>query len=79
MQKNKFKIQVLKTTILDTGKSMFLVFEVKPPKKLLFVFRLWFSFKNNRRTNVLLVAFFEKALKKLLTVKNTILAVFGGY
>ena len=32
-QKNKFKIRVLKTTILDPHKSVFLVFEEKPWKK----------------------------------------------
>ena len=36
MQKNKFEIWVLKTTILDPWKSVFLVFKEKPPKKCFF-------------------------------------------
>ena len=43
---------------------------------MFFLFWIWFSFKNNRRTNVLLVGMFENAQKKLFTVKNAILAVF---
>ena len=44
--------------------------------KMFFMFWLWFSFKKNRRTNVLLVGIFVKALKKLLAITNAILAVF---
>ena len=51
------------------------------------MFRLWFSFKNNRRTNVLLVGIFENAHKKIywlsktpfwpfLAVNNVFLCVF---
>ena len=43
------------------------------------MFRPWFSFKNNKRTIVLLVGIFEKALKKLLAVNNAILAVFDRF
>ena len=68
----------LKSTILDPQKSAYLVFEENPPNKILFVFRLWFSFKNNRRTNVIMVGIFENAQQKLLTVKNAILTIFGG-
>ena len=32
-----------------------------------FMFRLWFSFKNNRCSNVLLVGIFENALKKAIS------------
>ena len=33
----------------------------KPPQKMFFfVFRFWFSFKNNRHTNILLVSIIEK-------------------
>ena len=39
-QNNKFEIWVLKTTNLDPQKSMFLVFEEKPPKH----FSLCFGF-----------------------------------
>ena len=35
-----------------------------PQQFFFFVFQSWFSFKNNRRTNVLLVSIFENALKK---------------
>ena len=66
MQKNKFKIWVLKTTNLDTQESLFLVFEEKPPNK----FWLWFSFRNNRRTNVLLIIFFENAQKSCIPSKT---------
>ena len=39
----------------------------KPPKQFFFfVFRLWFSFINNRRTNDLLVGIFENAQKKVI-------------
>ena len=65
--KYKFKISVLKTSILD---PRFYFFEQKtPPKKLFFVFRLWFSFKNNGLTNVLLVGIFENAPKKVIDRK----------
>ena len=63
MQKYKFEIWLLKSTILDHQKSAFLVFEENSRKIFFFVFLLWFSFKNNRRTNVLLVAIFENAKK----------------
>ena len=43
------------------------------------MFRPWFSFKNNKRTIVLLVGIFEKALKKLIAVNNAILAVFDRF
>ena len=74
-QKYKFEILILKSTILDPRKSAFLVFEENPQQNLFFVFWLLFSFKNNRRTNVLLGGIFENAQKKLLTIKNTFLAV----
>ena len=74
---NKRRNTSFKSTILDPQKSAFLVFvEIENPKKKnFFVFRPWFSFKNNRRTNVLLIGIFENAQKKLLTPKNAILAV----
>ena len=61
-------------------KSAFLVFVEKPPPQIcfFFVFRLWFGFKNIRHTIGLLAGIFENAQKKFLTVKNAILAVFGG-
>ena len=48
-----------------------------PQSNFFFVFQLWFIFKNNKHTNVLLAGIFENELKKLLTIKNAILAVFG--
>ena len=55
-------------------------------QKLIFFCENWHgaSFYNKKQTqkykfeNVLLVGNFENALKKLLTVRNAILAVFGG-
>ena len=51
LKENKNEIWVLKITVLNPRKSAFLVFEEKTPKQKIFVFLLWFSFKNNRRTN----------------------------
>ena len=58
----------------------------KPPQKNIFVFWLWFSFKNNRHANVLLVSIFENAPKSywssktpfwpFLAVNNVFLCVF---
>ena len=44
-------------------KKRVLGFWRKTPQNMFLLFRLWFSFKNNRRTNVLLVDFFENAKK----------------
>ena len=71
--KCKFEIWLLKSTstILDPRKSRFLVFvETPPPQKKkkihFFVFWPWFSFLNNRHTNVLMFSNFENAQKKLM-------------
>ena len=79
MQKNKFEIWVLKFTILNPRKRKKCVFAFwrKTPNNFFLMFRLWFSFKNNWLTNVLLVGNFEIPQKKLLTFKNTILAVLA--
>ena len=45
---------------------MSLIGFVTVSKKFVFVFQLSFSFKNNRRTNILLVGIFENALKKVV-------------
>ena len=45
----------------------FWFFKKKPPKNCFFMFLLWFSFKNKRRTNVLLVGIFENTLKKAIS------------
>ena len=66
MQKYKFEIRLLKDTILDPRKSAFLVLKKTPQNLFFFVFRLRFSFNNNRRTNVLLVSNFENAQKKVI-------------
>ena len=63
-RKTNFKFELKKTTILDTQKSVFLVFEENPPTNFLFVFWLWFSFKNIRRTNFLSIGIFENAQQK---------------
>ena len=42
------------------------------------MFSLCFGFDSALKTNALLVSIFEKAQKKLLTVKNAILAVLDG-
>ena len=59
-KKYKFETWLLRSTILNPPKSAFLVFEENPPQKM---FQLWFSFKNNKLTNVLLVGIFENAQK----------------
>ena len=67
----QFKIWGLKTTILNPPKSKFFGFLRKTsPKNVFFVFRLWFSFKNNWRINVLLVSIFENALKKAISCQK---------
>ena len=68
-------------TILDPRKSAFLVFRVKPPQKnvLRILALIQKTKEDKRRTNVLLVRLFENAQKKILVVKNAILAVFGSY
>ena len=65
-QKYKFEIWLLKSIILDPQKSAVWVFEENPQKNVFFVFRLWFSFKNNRCTNVFLASIFENAQKKVM-------------
>ena len=80
MQKNKFEIWVLKTTILDPRKSALLVFEEKPHKN---VFSLCFGFHSALKTIVAQMSlrwyFWKRTEKKLLADKKAILAVFGGY
>ena len=71
IKEQKFEIRVLKLLFWTPEKARFLFLKKKNPKKSFIVFRLWFSFKNNWRTNVLLVGIFEK---KLLAVKNNICA-----
>ena len=48
-------------------KRVFGFWRRNPKKNFFFVFRLWFSFKNNRHTNVLLISIFENALKKAIS------------
>ena len=45
-------------------KACFWFLKKNPQTIFFFVFWLWFSFKNNRRTNVLLVGIFENTLKE---------------
>ena len=63
--KNFKKVPYWYRTILDPWKSVFLVFEENPKKKFSFVFPLWFSFKNNRRTNVFGLLFLNTQKKSL--------------
>ena len=55
-------------------KSVFMVFKENQQKKFFFVFQLWFRFKNNRRTNVLLVGNFENAQKRYWPSKTVFCA-----
>ena len=67
---------------MDPRKSEFLVYEENPQTNFFCMFRLWFSFKNSRHINVLLVCIFENAQKKLLTSKTQFwpfLAVNSGF
>ena len=45
-------------------------FVKKTFKKYFFIFFFCFSFKNDRRTNVVLVSIIQNAQKKLITAKN---------
>ena len=63
-------------------KVQFWFLKKTPLKIFFFMFLLWFSFKNKRRTNILLVGIFRRAQKKLLTVKMPLwpfLAVFCAF
>ena len=51
--------------IVDPQKSLFIGFETKNFKTMLFIFFFCFSFKNYKRTNVVLVNIFENALQKV--------------
>ena len=78
----KFEIWLLKSTVLDPRKSEFLVYEENPQTNFFCMFRLWFSFKNSRHINVLLVCIFANAQKKLLMSKTQFwpfLAVNSGF
>ena len=71
MQKNKFDILVLKTNILFFGE--------KPPNQIFSLcFGLDIALKTMDAQYIFWVGIFENALKKLLAVKNAILAVFGS-
>ena len=63
--------------IFTLEKAGFWFLKTTQKKQIFFVFWLWFSFKNNKHTNVILFGIFENApTKKLLTAKNAILAIF---
>ena len=80
MQKYKIEIWVLKTTILDPQKSLFLVSEENPPKNS---FSKCFGFDSALKTIDAQMSFWsvflKTHLKKLFAFKNDILAVFGSY
>ena len=64
-QIKKFEIWFLETNILDPRKSAFLFLKKNHTQNCSL---LWFSFLNNKPTNVLLVGIFLNTLKKLLSV-----------
>ena len=75
MQKYKFKIWLLKSTILDPRKNTFLVFKENPLTK----FSSGFIFDSALKTMDAQMFFWSVFLKKfLLTIKNAILAFFGS-
>ena len=79
-QKYKFEIILLKSTV--PPKKCVFVFWRKPPNNFFLVFWLSFSFKNNRRTYVLLVIFFKRTKKSYWPSKTPFwpfLAVNNGF
>ena len=47
-------------------------------EKIFFIFSFCFNYKNNRRSNVILISIFENAQKQLLTTKNRQNGVFDS-
>ena len=80
------KFDFLKLPFWTTDKVHFWFLKKTPLKNVFFVFWLWFSFKNNRRTNVLLVVILKTHKKSywpsktpfwlFLAVNNGFLCVF---
>ena len=64
-QKYEFEIWVSKLFYFHPRKSVFLIFKEKHPIFFFFVFRLWFSLKNNKHKIVMLFGIFENAPKKI--------------
>ena len=60
------KIDLLKVPFWTPEKVHFWFSKKTPQKICFFVFWPWFSFKNNRRTNFLLVGSFENTQKKVI-------------
>ena len=60
-------------------KKHVLIFKEKTFKIFLFVFQLWFIFKNNRDKNVIFSVFLKMYEKQLLTVKNAIFFCFWPF
>ena len=67
------KFKFLKLLLLTLEKTRFFVFEETPLNLFFFVFRLWFCFKINRHTTVLLFGIFENA-KKIINRQKEIFA-----
>ena len=71
-RKNKIlKFGLIKRPFWKPLKKCVFGFWRKPPKIFFFfVFQLWFSFKNKRCTNVLLVAIFENTQTKVINCQK---------
>ena len=70
---------LLKSTILDPWKSVFSVFEENTPKQFFFsCLGFDLALKTIDAQMLFWSVFLKMHTKKLLTVKNTIWAVFGG-
>ena len=67
MQKYKFEIWVLKLPFWTPEKAHFWFKKKKTKTNFFFMFRLWFSFINNRRTNVLSSVFLKTHWKKAIS------------
>ena len=67
-----------KNDFLPLKKSVFGLWRKTLKQIFFFMFQLWFSYKNHRRTNFLLGGIFENA-QQILFIKNAILAIFNAF
>ena len=67
-----------KNDFLPLKKSVFGFWRKTLKQIFFFMFRLWFSYKNHRRTNFLLGGIFENA-QQILFIENAILAIFNAF
>ena len=70
------KFELKNYFIFTLEKARFWFLKKNTHKKCFFMFRLWFSFKNNKHTIVILFGILKMHQKKLLTAKNAILVIF---